>query len=114
MSGIIKGTTPTFRFTIKDGTIDLSLASHVYATVAQGGIKITKIIPSEDITVDEQNRPVISVYLNQEESLKLKSGVIAEAQVNWVYPDASRAATDPFVFEVKKNLIPYVLPTAED
>lgn len=45
---MIRGTTPTFTFTIKNQDIDLSAAQNVYVTLAQGSKLIEKAVVSLD------------------------------------------------------------------
>ena len=89
---MIRATTPTFIFTIKSDTLDLTQAESIYVTFSQGSKKITK--DGEDVTID--GTKTVSVWLTQEESLALSEGEM-EVQINWTYEDAygnhRRAAT---------------------
>lgn len=83
-----RGTTPTFRLTLRDESIDLGLAANVYATFRQASKTLTKT--GEDIDVDGN---VVGVYLTQEETLGFSESPQTEVQLNWVYSDGSRAAS---------------------
>lgn len=75
--GWIRGTTPTLRCRIR-AAVDLGQADNVYVTISQGCDTITKT--GDDVSADGQ---VVSVWLSQEESLRLRDGVDTEMQVNW-------------------------------
>lgn len=47
---MIRGTTPTFTFTIRNEDIDLTAAENVYVTLAQGSKLIEKAVVSLDDT----------------------------------------------------------------
>ena len=70
---MIRGTTPTFTFTIRPkrptDTIDLTEAAHVYLTILQGRTEIEKTDEDMEITAN-----TVEVWLTQEESLKLSAG----------------------------------------
>lgn len=101
---MIRGTTPTFKLTLSDSTIDLAQATNVYATFKQGNTAVTKT--GEDLDISGN---YLEVYLSQDETLKFKEGVVS-IQVNWVYSNGSRASTDISNVKVGANLIPKVLP----
>lgn len=96
------GTTPTFVLTFED--VDLTEAAHIYATFRGGsGETITK--ENDDLTITETT---ISVYLSQEETLMLSRGSM-DIQVNWTYPDGSRAASEIARYALTRNLLPKVI-----
>jgi len=72
---MIRGTTPTIQITVTG--IDLSTTQSVHVTIAQTGSKI-KDFSGESIEIEGQ---VISVWLTQEQSLSLRTGML-EIQVN--------------------------------
>lgn len=92
---MIRGTTPTFTFTLKDKNVDLSQALTVIATIKQSGKRID--ISGNRLSIDGYT---VSLWLTQGESLKLTEGVPASVQLNWTYADPNggtprRAATVP-------------------
>lgn len=100
---MIRGTTPTFTFTLKDKTIDLSQALTVIVTIKQSGKRID--ISGERLTIDGY---IVSLWLTQDESLKLTDGIPASVQINWTYADLNggsprRAATVPKCFMVDEQ-----------
>ena len=102
---MIRGTTPTFTLTISDETVDLTQATHVYATFKQGNNNaVTKM--DEQLVIYPN---AVEVYLDQEDTLKFKEGVV-QVQMNWVYANNSRASTDAATIKIGANLIPKVLP----
>lgn len=100
---VIRGTTPTFRLTLQDDSVDLTEALNVYATFKQLSTVLTKT--GEDLEVSATR---IDVFLSQEETLRFTKGTV-EVQVNWTYADGTRDATLPATFEIKDNLVGRVL-----
>lgn len=105
---MIRGTTPTFTFTIKSETLDLSEANNIYVTLAQSARTLTKTGDDIELTVPR----TVAVWLTQEESLGLvESGM--EVQLNWTYTDAGgnarRAATKPKTIQVTRQLLKEVI-----
>jgi len=101
-----KGTTPTIILTLPDD-IDLGEASNVYVSFATRGGKELIRMTGTDISIDEN---VISVFLSQEETLKLPEWVTI--QVNWTYAEGTttkRAATKKCTIRVENNIINEVL-----
>lgn len=105
---MIRATTPTFTFTVKSTTLDLSEADNIYVTLAQGQREITKT--GEDIELSAPR--TVAVWLTQQESLGLVEGKM-EVQLNWTYTDGSgntrRAATKPKDIKVDKQLLKRVI-----
>lgn len=102
---MIRGTTPTFTFTIKNQDIDLSAAQNVYVTLAQG----SKLIEKTGADLEIETRTV-SVFLTQKESLQLLEGSNCEVQINWTYLDIDgetirRAATKVKSIPISKQLL---------
>lgn len=102
---MIRGTTPTFRLTIKDETVDLTDAVNVYATFKQPGCGISLTKTGTDVTVEERT---VNIYLAQKETLLFKEGPL-DIQLNWVYEDGKRACSNIVTIEVGENLIGKVL-----
>lgn len=104
-----RGATPTYTFTLADTTINLGLADYVYVTFRQGSRSLRKT--GGDITVSVNT---CTVKLTQAETLAFASGgKEAEAQLNWVYADGSRACSEIVPIAVLRNLEPVVLPDTE-
>lgn len=110
---MIRGTTPTFTFTIRPkrqtDTINLTEATHVYLTILQGKTEIEKTESDMEITAN-----TVEVWLTQEESLKLiEGGNNCEIQINWTYLDANdtvrRAATRVKSIPIDKQLLRRVI-----
>ena len=74
---VARGTTPTFRHTFTEESLDLTTANNVYVTYKQGTKSLTKT--GEDIEVEPK---AVTVYLTQKETLTFKDGTL-ESQVNW-------------------------------
>lgn len=106
--GVPRGTTPTLALTIDDETIDLTLAEAVFVTISQKGQSLTKT--GADITVDQQE---VDVYLSQAETLAFSRGPVS-VQLNWIYGDGARAATDVARFDMTTQLLERVLPEVPD
>ena len=103
---MVQSTTPTFVLTLKDQTIDLSEAGHVYFALRQPGLLIQK---QDDDLVIEGN--VVSVFLSQEDSVKLSVGP-ARIQLNWTIAEGSRTVRPCSVIktvEITENLLDEVL-----
>lgn len=99
---IVRGTTPTFILQFPE-EVDLTSASNVYVTFCRYDKKVTK--DSDDLVVEAHS---ISVYLSQEETLMLGTGVV-EIQANWTFGSGSRAASKIATYEFTKQLLPEVL-----
>lgn len=106
---MIRGTTPTFMLKIKNESVDLSAANNVYFTIGQGAKSITKT--DQDLEIPDGR--TVMVFLNQEESLSLRDGQMAEIQLNWTYLDKDgntrRAATRVKEIMLEKQLIRAVI-----
>lgn len=107
---MIRGTTPTYTFTIQSQTLDLTEAQNVYVTFEQTRSGKTTHIEKtgEDLVVEAKK---VSVFLSQEESLKLHEQAAAEVQINWTYLDpldptiVRRAATVVKTIPILKQLM---------
>ena len=93
MDTIIRGTTPTIIFTFTD--FDPTEAEKVIVTFSNG-LEITEA--DMDITTTS-----ISVWLSQEQTLQMTQGVIT-VQINFLFTDGQRVATQPQRIEWSKNL----------
>lgn len=100
---MIRGTTPTFKLTITDNTVDLTQASNVYATFEQRGKVLTKT--GADLTVAARE---VDVYLTQAETLGFYRGPL-EIQLNWTYSGGERACSEIIRISIGDNLVPEVL-----
>ena len=99
---MVQATTPTFILTLPND-IDLDEAVHVYFTMRQNGSVIEK--SDSDLTIDANE---VSVYLSQEETLKLSIGA-ARIQLNWTYANGSRACSTIATVAVDENLLKAVV-----
>lgn len=100
-----RGTTPTYTFELEDDSIDLGLAENVYVTFRQGRRTLRKT--GEDITVSGNT---VQASLTQAESLDFFAGQEPVfAQLNWVYDDGTRSASEMVRLRVCDNLEPEVL-----
>ena len=90
---IIKGTTPTIIFTFKD--FDPTEAEKVIVSFSNG-LEITEA--DMDFTSTS-----ISVWLSQEQTLAMMQGSTT-VQVNFLFQDGQRVATQPERIEWAKNL----------
>ena len=87
---MFKGITPTITLTLPE-SVDLDSAQNVYVTFKDHDKKMTKT--GSDISVEDN---VVSVYLNQEETLSFCPGAVW-IQVNWTYSEEGtikRASSD--------------------
>ncbi len=98
-----RATTPTFRHTFTEESLDLTAANHVYVTYRQGAKALTKT--GDDIEVEPK---AVTVYLTQKETLMFKEGVL-ECQVNWTGANGRRAASKVKGIELEKNLLDKVV-----
>lgn len=106
---MIRGTTPTFTFTIRSSDIDLTEAQSIFVTLVQGVKMIEKT--GDDLEVTART---VSVWLTQEESLGLSEGSNCEVQINWTYLDQGsqtvrRAATRVKSIPISKQLMRRVI-----
>lgn len=97
---MVQATTPTIIMELPD-TVDLTEAQTVVFTLTQGCTLIQKVI-------EDAEAQSVSVYLSQEETLGLRNGN-AQIQLNWAYPDGSRACTNIVTIFVTPNLLKEVI-----
>lgn len=93
---MIRGTTPTFILTLSG--VDLDLCHSIHITLRQK----EKII---DITEFERDGNQLSVWLNQEQSLKLNKSSKLELQVNGLTSANHRWATKIVTLEIFDQLL---------
>lgn len=106
---MIRGTTPTFRLTVK-GIENFSGADHIYVTIEQGPVSID--LADGDVSVEDN---VVICRLTQEQSFKLVERQKAKIQVNWTYPPdetgfVARPATVSKEITIGEQLLKKVLP----
>lgn len=102
-------TTPSIELLVKG--VDIS-AHHIYATVEQKDISVTK--SGNDLNVEvvptaDGSDTKISFELTQIESGKFNFNSWAEVQVNWITSASKRKATDVKKIPVMKNLLDEVV-----
>ena len=102
--GVPRGTTPTLVLTFSDETLDLTQASNVYVTIEAAGQILTK--PGSALAVEERQ---ISVFLSQSETLAFSPGRV-KIQVNWIYADGKRGASEIAYYDFSPQLLGRVLP----
>lgn len=102
--GVPRGTTPTLVLTFSDETLDLTQASHVYVTIKATGQILTKT--GADLDVEARQ---ISVFLGQSETLAFAPGRV-QLQVNWIYADGKRGASEIAYYDFSPQLLGSVLP----
>ena len=104
MSEVYRATTPTITTTLPQG-VDLSNAIKVYVSFASGENTFLTIT---DPVVDGNE---VSVFLTQEETLKLPVGDIL-MQINWTCEDDGkilRPCTPIDTIRVRRNLYDHVM-----
>ncbi len=100
MQTIVTATTPTLTLTMPED-VDLSNAERVVVTFCQNGVAVLE--KNEDELTIDNNR--VSVFLTQEDTLKLYSGA-AHIRMNWTFYDGDvlkRAATKVVQINIEKN-----------
>ena len=99
---MVQGTTPTFILTLPN-TVDLTVIKNMYFSLEQGNTKLRKT--GDSLTIDGQT---VSVYLTQAETLEFNPGR-ANLQLNWTYPNGSRACSNIAGVNIGSNLIKEVV-----
>ena len=99
---MVQATTPTFILTLPN-TVDLSLAESVWFSIKQNSTIVNKT--GDSLVIEGQT---VSVYLTQEETVQFYNGT-AKLQLNWTYPDGSRACSNIVSVPVGDNLIKDVI-----
>ena len=105
---MIRATTPTLTLTISGDSVDLTAATNVYVTIAQGINEIT--LTDDALTLTENT---VSCFLTQEQALTLAGNSPAKIQVNWTYTDSDedvkRAATKVVTIQIGEQLLKRVI-----
>lgn len=99
-------TTPTLPMTVP---VDLT-GAEIHVTIKQGARKIQKT-GTDIVSVwdAESGKTTLSVTLTQEETGAFLAGRKAEVQVNWIFSDGTRDATNIKQIDVLENLIAEVI-----
>lgn len=95
---MFQGTTPTIILTFGED-VDFSEAESVVVTFATDYHKVVAEFKDEELTIDGN---VISRKLTQAETLAMPNTVLV--QVNVLYPDGTRAASNIVSFSLDENL----------
>ena len=98
-----KGTTPTIIFDFPND-FDVTQASKVLVTISAKGQ--TLFNKSNDNLAIEEHK--VSLYLTQEETLSIPVGEVS-CQINLLYADGSRVATNITKVDWSKNLYDEVM-----
>lgn len=101
-TSIIQYTSPSIPFVVD---IDLTDAQ-ILATFAQGSSVVTKRASN---VVVSNNSTSFTIHLEQSETAKFDISKSVEIQVNWIYINGIRGATEPKSFPVLKNLLDEVI-----
>jgi hypothetical protein len=93
--------------------VDLTGAK-VYVTIKQGQRKIQKT-EADVVSVynSESRKTTLTVTLTQEETGAFLAEKSATIQVNWIFADGTRDATDTKKIDVSENLITEVIRYAD-
>lgn len=99
-------TTPTLHMTVP---VDLTGAD-IYVTIKQGQRKLQKT-GSDVVSVydSESGKTTLSVTLTQEETGAFLAEKSATIQVNWIFADGTRSATNIKKIDVSENLLSEVI-----
>ena len=100
---IYKGTTPTFIFEFPE-TFDCTVPVKTALTIKERGGRLLLRKDTPDLIIEAHK---ISVYLEQAETLEFPDSV--RIQINMLFGDGSRVATDEFDFNWRKNQIDEVM-----
>ena len=95
---MFQGTTPTIILTF-NSDVDFSEATSVVVTFATDYHKVITEFKDEDLTIEGN---VVSRKLTQAETLAMPSTVLV--QLNALYPDGSRVASNIASFNLDDNL----------
>ena len=99
-------TTPTLPMNVP---IDLT-GAEIHVSIKQGVRKIQKTGTDVVSVWDaESGKTTLSVTLTQEETGAFLAGKKAEVQVNWIFSDGTRDATNIKQIDVSENLIAEVI-----
>jgi len=99
-------TTPTLPMTVP---VDLT-GAEIHVKIKQGARMIQKTGTDVVSVYDsESGKTELSVSLSQEETGAFLAGRRAEVQVNWIFSDGTRDATNIKQIDVSENLIAEVI-----
>ena len=101
MDKLIKGTTPTIKYTF--ATVPVSDIVAAYLTITDGADTIEKDITTADITTK-----TIGWTLSQEETLGLNSATVS-IRLNWKTNDGTRGASERSHVMVEPNELDEVI-----
>lgn len=101
MDKIIKGTTPTIKYTFM--TIAVSDVTAAYLTITDGSNIIEKDISTADVTSTS-----IGWTLSQAETLSLTSSMVT-VRLNWKTNDGTRGASERAYVTVESNELDEVI-----
>lgn len=93
----IRGTTPTFTITLSG--INLSEDYHVFVTIDQNGIQLTKSNTDKSVSIsseeneDGETVTTVNLSLTQEDTLLFKVGG-ADVQLKWIDKTGNVSASD--------------------
>lgn len=103
-------TTPTLPMTVP---VDLT-GAEIHVTIKQGARKIQKTWADVVSVYDsESGKTEVSVSLSQEETGAFLAEKKAYVQVNWIFSDGTRDATNIKQIDVSENLIAEVIRYAD-
>lgn len=102
MASIIRGTTPTIKYTFAEVTV--SELSAVYLTFRQNGRNVIEKDLSSGVVGDVD----ISWTLTQAETLTLTAGNVS-VMINWKLNDGTRGASAKSALVIEENHIPEVI-----
>ena len=96
MAAIIRGTTPTIKYTFN--TVDVSDIRAAYLNIKKGSVDVLE----KDISTALSGDNYLSWTFTQEETLAPPLGEIS-ARVNWRKADGTRGASKKIVITVEQN-----------
>lgn len=97
MANIIKGTTPTFKYTFN--TVDVSSITTAYLTIRVDNDQTHDI--EKDLTTATVDQTSISWTLTQTETLSFKDSI--SVMLNWKLADGTRGASKKTIFIIDRN-----------
>lgn len=98
-----KGVTPTYTFVSPTG-LDLTQASKVWVTFSTPDERELFTKTGEALTVTyTSNKSRVETYLTQNETLRIPAN-FAKVQLNWVYANGKRGASNKFRIDFENNL----------
>lgn len=102
-TSIIKYTSPSIPFTLD---IDLTDAQILATFKQEENVVVTKRASNVSI---QNGKTSFSIKLEQAETAKFDESKQVEIQVNWIYINDNRGASEPKLFPVLKNLLDEVI-----